>query len=193
MKHIHWSKDETNIVAKEFVRRFAQIRPSFGYILKAQEILPIERQRRSIGGPALDAFRERVLEIVTAVESHDESTLGLIGETHIAPSTETVAVIASPVQALAVPEPLRHRIQRAEVAAAPALNGHHQKSDLCDEIVGLLVEVNHQVIRLTRFNGCDLKEATRSALNGRRLRNLADQAANGLSYFTELVRIAGEH
>lgn len=196
MSLVFWSPEETNIVAKEYVRLYANRVPTWSYIDRAQQILPRERRKRVLAGKHLDAFRERVVEIKDAVEAHEESTASLIGTSIVLPPTNghAPAAVAAPTPIPAprviprVAAPLVAPPTNVTAPAAIAL----PPSDAAEQIVGTLVAINQHALGLKSLSLADLEAATRQRIDHMRIRNLIIQASNALTYFEEIIGAAAD-
>lgn len=201
----HWSDEHFELVARECIKSYPKVNHHcWGHVEVAQTVvLPIEYRRRTLAGPALYQFREVVkrLREADAQDKQDakyETTKPLIIPDSHSRSVDFVSApeieeIFSPIEPQRTPKPKPRPEPRQPLPAK--INGihPHPPSQCCEDLVGVLIQINQLTLLLTRMSGQELRAATRNPIDTARLCNLSDQAADGLSYFNRLVKVASEY
>jgi hypothetical protein len=170
-----------------YIKKFGIKRPVCGFISQVQGVLPPEKRRRNITGSTLDEFRDRVLQLLKA-------------PTAPPPAPEPTAPI--PVQVMEFEAPLIPELVEAdkkwEPYAGPTLDetirdNPKEQTAAPVSVVDLLTCINSKVLELQAVRGVDLLHAVMSPIEEIRLLRLTQQAADGLVFMEEWIRVATKH
>lgn len=169
-----WTPEENMRVAREFVRRYNYIRPTWGYICSAQQaVLPPERHKVCMLGDTLEEFRDLVNQVLN--ETPDQSTESIRGQE----SFPTVILAEKPIAE--TPEPVK-----LTPVGRPVLPPPLEEPELLD----LLVDINKKLLALFNLPLVELRYAVHEPISAERINSLTQQAGNSIVLFERLISAA---